>query len=238
VTYYKDDDLDGWGNATLVRCSCAPMAPFTAIIAGDCNDSDWLAFPGAAERCNDADDDCDGYIDEDFPEKGTPCDGPDSDWCANGTWTCDPGGYVTWCVNETVVNVAEVCNGVDDDCDGQTDEEEAEGCLRWFRDSDHDGFGVVGSSLCRCEPEWLYSTQLDGDCADYNAAVHPGAPEACNNIDDDCDDDVDEDQGQTTCGEGACAHTADNCVNGVLVPCDPFMGSQSGVITSITTATG
>jgi hypothetical protein len=63
--------------------------------------------------------------------------------------------------------VTELCNNVDDDCDGTVDE--------GFIDADHDGI-----------------TGCAGDCNDSNPAVHPGATEVCNHVDDDCDVSVDE----------------------------------------------
>jgi hypothetical protein len=57
------------------------------------------------------------------------------------------------------------------------------------------------------------------DCDDCNAAVHPGAPEVCNGIDDNCNGQIDE--GTLSCGVGACARTVTACVGGVTQTCVP-----------------
>ncbi len=71
------------------------------------------------------------------------------------------------------------------------------------QDSDHDGY------------------PLTVDCNDHNPAIHPGALEACNGVDDDCNGLVDENLGSTTCGVGACTRTINNCVNGAPQTCTP-----------------
>jgi triacylglycerol lipase len=78
------------------------------------------AGPPPGERCNGRDDDGDGATDEDWPELGGPCDGDDEDLCPNGTWRCRADGAGVECVE--LVSAVEVCNGRDDDCDGETDE--------------------------------------------------------------------------------------------------------------------
>lgn len=74
-----------------------------------------------AEVCDGVDNDDDpGTLDgADDPLVGTACDGPDSDLCTEGAMACTGGGLV--CSDLTADNV-EVCNGLDDDCDGATDE--------------------------------------------------------------------------------------------------------------------
>ena len=79
----------------------------------------------------------------------------------------------------------EVCNGVDDDCDGLVDEEDDSLESIWFADQDGDGYGA--SPLRACE-------QPDGavdqgqDCDDQDEDVHPHADEICHNgVDEDCD---------------------------------------------------
>jgi len=88
----------------------------------------------------------------------------------------------------------------------------------WYGDSDGDGFGIA-EQWAACErPAGFADT--GGDCDDRNAAVHPGASDACNGIDDDCDGAIDggpsaatscDDDNSCTidsCGAGACIHAA------------------------------
>lgn len=77
----------------------------------------------------------------------------------------------------------EVCNTVDDDCDGTVDD----GALpsSTWTDGDGDGFGT-GTPILECSPSAGRASQ-DGDCNDGDGLIYPGAPERCNALDDDCD---------------------------------------------------
>ena len=75
------------------------------------------------ETCNDIDDDCDGATDEDWPGKGAPCDGGDSDECENGVLECGDDEDSLVCGAEVVSDIVESCaTALDDDCDGETNE--------------------------------------------------------------------------------------------------------------------
>ena len=106
----------------------------------------------------------------------------------------------------------EECDGMDNNCDGLKDE--------GFPDTDSDG-------LKDCiDPD--DDNDGDGDvtdCADNNSAIHSGAAEICNGLDDDCDKKVDEDTGSLACGKGICFHTISACVEGIEQECDPFAGA-------------
>ena len=98
--------------------------------------------------------------------------------------------------NDTSASVhpgaTEICNGIDDNCNGQVDEAGASGCTIYYLDVDRDGYGT-SSSKCLCAPAAPYDSLYATDCNDANATVHPGATEICNGIDDNCDGQVDED---------------------------------------------
>ena len=77
---------------------------------------------------------------------------------------------------------AEICNGLDDDCDGQVDE----GVLSW-PDADGDGHGDAAA-----EASCLGDVVNDDDCDDADPTVHAGAEELCDELDNDCNDSIDE----------------------------------------------
>ena len=177
----------------------------------DCDDEDPTIRPGAGEVCDDGvDQDCDGLdrpadVDGDGSVAqicgGDDCDdddpliAPSIDADADGFHACEdcddgealvlPGGV-------------EVCDGLDNDCDGQID-----------GDADGDG-----SAVCV-------------DCDDADATVHPGADETCGDgVDQDCDgtdtdSDVDGDgHDSLACGGGDCDDGADDVFPGAVEICD------------------
>ena len=81
--------------------------------------------PDIVDLCNGIDDDCDDATDEGFGV-GDPCDGSDPDECVRGTRVCNSAG--TGVVCEENMNTPEICDGLDNDCDGEFDEDGA-GCI-------------------------------------------------------------------------------------------------------------
>jgi predicted outer membrane repeat protein len=88
-------------------------------------------------------------------------------------------------------SAAEVCDGVDNDCDGSIDPVGTRDGLTWYRDSDGDGYGVEADSILACTIPATDFVRVAGDCDDGDSTVHPDAPEYCDEIDQDCDGVVD-----------------------------------------------
>ena len=85
----------------------------------------------------------------------------------------------------------ETCDEVDNDCDGDVDEEAVDSVIG-FIDADGDGYGDdrFPTVACALAPGFV---EIGGDCDDTNATTHPDAAERCDDIDNDCDREVDED---------------------------------------------
>lgn len=94
--------------------------------------------------------------------------------------------------NDDVIGIhpfaPELCNGLDDNCDGQVDE----GASMWYPDLDGDGYGVFEGAFASCDDPGPGYAPWAGDCDDGNPEINPGVPELCNGIDDDCDGETDE----------------------------------------------
>jgi hypothetical protein len=91
-----------------------------------------------------------------------------------------------------------------------------------YKDFDHDGYGNPAKSIRFCAPASVPGyVDNSGDCVDGNAAIHPGAVELCNAVDDDCNGLIDDGLGNLTCGVGACQVTVPKCLFGSLHTCQP-----------------
>ncbi len=150
----------------------------------DCDDTNPRIHPGAVEVCNGLDDDCSAVTPDGSGEAWyeEPCDGPDSDLCEEGLSECAGGAPIC---TDTTGDAVEVCDDLDNDCDGTRDE--GLPLHPYFGDADGDGYGDSGSPIQSChEVPPPGSAIQGGDCNDGNPGVHPGAQESCNGVDDDC----------------------------------------------------
>ncbi|MGB0639495.1 MAG: putative metal-binding motif-containing protein [Myxococcota bacterium] len=203
-TFYVDSDGDGYGNASESVSSCEAPSGYVAD-ATDCDDSDSAVNPGATEICDGIDNDCDGSVD--------PSDSSDSSsWYADMDGdgygdlsaiavSCDaPTGYVsdgTDCDDgDGAVNpsATEVCDGIDNDCDGFVDPSDSADATTWYEDWDGDGYGdpsdAFTTTACSL-PDGYTSVDLATDCNDIDSSINPAATEVCDGIDNDCDGFVD-----------------------------------------------
>ena len=94
-------------------------------------------------------------------------------------------------------DATELCDGVDNDCDGVTDEDDAADAELWHLDQDGDGFGDAASSRWACELPKGYAADST-DCDDLEPSKNPGATELCDGLDNDCDGVTDEDDAADT----------------------------------------
>jgi len=201
LTWYADADGDGYGDPHSTTSACELPEGYTTDTS-DCDDSSAASHPGADEYCDDADNDCDGSVDEDpvdpltwyLDADGDAYGDPDSTASA-----CEPpAGYYADSGDcddtDATVNPAatEVCDGVDNDCDGSADGSDATDANTWYTDADGDGYGDASSSSVACDAP--SGTSADSsDCDDTEASVYPSASETCDGLDNDCDGTVDED---------------------------------------------
>jgi hypothetical protein len=136
-----------------------------------------------------------------MPDAGPGCDDLDMDGFGVG------GGCTTAVdcddTDDTVFpDATEVCNGVNDDCDGSTDE----------------GFGMETCGVGACERS---VTTCTGGVPQTCTPGMPGT-ETCNAIDDDCNGTVDDGFGMPiTCGVGACQRSIPSCSGGMMMTCTP-----------------
>ena len=215
---------------------------------GDCVDGDPNNYPGNPEICDHQDNNCDGLIDDDDATAtglitfyadldGDGHGDPETSYvrCFAPPGTVDTGGDCD--DTEPLIHPAaeEICDGVDNDCDGDLDEEDAFGCEDHYADLDGDGHGVIGDSRCLCDGEAPHTSLSGGDCDDANALVHPDQPEDCNGVDDDCDsvvpsDEVDDDgDGQMICA-GDCDDTNAAVYLWATEMCDGLDSDCDGVL--------
>ncbi|MBM4367436.1 MAG: FG-GAP repeat protein [Deltaproteobacteria bacterium] len=159
----------------------------------DCDDGRDDVNPTADEVCDGLDNDCDGEIDDEAVDAANAYADADAD--GHG----DPGAVHRACdaapglvadatdCDDTDPAVhpgaAETCDGLDEDCDGETDEDATDAATLYL-DGDADGYGDATAGVTACEHAASYVAD-DTDCDDADPGIHPGAEES------DCADPVD-----------------------------------------------
>ena len=202
-TWFRDFDEDGYGD-THDRVDSCQQPPGYVETDDDCDDGNFSIHPGGAEICNDTDDDCDGEADE-------PAELQFVAWYrdADGDGYGDPDRSIDECTqlvgyvlnsgdcddtrSDVNPRMSEVCNGIDDDCNGEADEAGEVGAVAWYLDDDGDGFGSQDPAdeifACPLRPpgEPGEYVRQAGDCRDDDATINPGVEETCDDIDNNCD---------------------------------------------------
>jgi hypothetical protein len=192
-----DDGIDQNCSGSDQVCPPAPEdLDGDGYIEDDCNDNNFNIHPGANELCDGVDNDCDGAVDEGLSRETTcgagACSNTGAAICSNGRWddNCEPRP-----------GTAEVCDGVDNNCDGAVDE------------------GLSGETDTTCGVGACRNTGTRRcENGRWSESCVPNEPRAeiCDNVDNDCDDAVDEElTRETTCGVGACMRSGTEfCRNG------------------------
>lgn len=207
---YRDADGDKYGDEKdfiEYKCGTDLEVGYTDK-KGDCNDRNRYVNPGAVETCNGGDDNCDGIVD---PEDADMCNRYYKDMDGDGVGVAE---FKCLCVSKGLFasletgdcddsnknvhqNAREICNTVDDNCNGQIDEgENLKDCRPFYFDKDGDGFGYQEKSKCLCKPDGLYRAEVLGDCNDDNFNVNPGVAEIFDRRDNNCNGIIDENVGQ------------------------------------------
>ena len=199
-TWFKDGDEDGYGDPTDTIDACEAPEGYVEN-ALDCDDNNNSINPDAVEVCDDADNNCNEQTDEDGAEGATAWY-HDKDGDGHGNLnlmvtSCNaPDGHVALSndCNDTDASAypdaPEYCDGIDNNCDGETDEGEA-APQTYYADFDADGYGTeeITSTGCGSPPNYVL---VKGDCNDFNGAIHPEALEVCDEVDNNCDGAIDE----------------------------------------------
>jgi len=120
---YLDRDGDNFGDTVPVSF-CSTFTPSNYLeIGGDCNDVNPDIHPNATELCNGIDDNCYGGPDENFLDIGQSCYIGVGECKNTGLIVCNKDKNATFCRGTAKKPSAEICDGKDNDCDGNIDED-------------------------------------------------------------------------------------------------------------------
>jgi hypothetical protein len=197
-SYFVDADGDGFGDPTRSTIRCAP-APGEVPDGSDCDDNNPERHPGKLEVCDGLDNNClEGLADEPYQDFYRDDDGDAFGRDEELTKACRrpedyalDGGDCDDSDRDRHPAAAEICDGIDNNCNDAVDDGLA--LQEMFADVDGDGFGdenAQGIQACLGTP---LLAPNNTDCDDTDASRFPGAPEWCDGIDQDCDQIADND---------------------------------------------
>ncbi len=211
-----DDACDASGSGCVFTASAKSCDDGNVCTQGDkCGNK--VCNSGATKVCTDGnactDDSCDQDSGCKFTTNFNPCD--DGNVCTVGD-KCGGGK----CQGSGAPSTPESCNGLDDDCNGKTDDGIAiAGCTKYYQDGDSDGYGDATGGLCACKSPGGNVVTKGGDCDDTDFYVNPGIAEACDGQDQDCNGKTDDD----ACPSGFTCQQAAFCQQN-----SPFMIAPTG----------
>jgi hypothetical protein len=213
-----DGDIDEEYNSQLVLCGLGlcQRQGFSSCVNGQEEDN---CEPGEPEdtdvTCNAIDEDCDGRVDEGYVISAISCG---LGVCTrNGLRLCENGLEVNECVADVPSESDDQCDHVDNDCDGLIDE----------------SYDVITTSCglgsCTQTGQLVCTSQSQVDTCQPLAPPEIDVDHICDNIDSDCDGQVDEGylSALTSCGVGACQRNGQTlCENGTIVDqCQPGLAN-------------
>ena len=224
-----DDDCDGTTDEDVVGAGVACTTNLDGICSqgvSSCSAGEAICNPTTqpnevAEICDGLDNDCDGTIDNgnEWADLDTMCNTGSGICMTFGVRTCNPDDPTGATVCSAVAGSAgtEVCDGIDNDCDGQTDEgstwnDLSQGCFA--------GEGACQAAGIRvCDPENSAGSTI------CSATPNPSSTEICDGIDNDCDGQIDED---FDTGD-ICSDGIGECMVNGIISCN---GSGDGTVCS------
>lgn len=246
LIWFADNDGDGVGVEPGVP-SCEPLAGHV-LDDGDCDDND-LTITAPGMPCDDGNPnthsdtvtafcECQGILPGSCPDGQIPdCNGNCAPIAWLGDGICDDGieewegNLIFFDCEEYNFDLGdcegsgcpgELCDGIDNDCDGLVDED-----FLWYTDADGDGFGDDATAIVSCEPVDGMVFQ-GGDCDDADPAINPLVAEVCDGVDNNCDGFVD----------GFTAQNQSGCTDPMACNFDPNAVCADGSCVQGTTITG
>lgn len=190
TTFYADQDHDTYGNTVLVTQACV-APPNYVLDHTDCDDSAASVHPNATETCNGVDDDCSATADDHIAASNIPLSAKQAGVCQGAKKVCDGvNGFVepNYSLIANYESVEVSCDTKDNDCDASVDEGVKS---TFYADLDGDHYGNASSSQQACSAPANTVTDHT-DCDDARSFVFPGAPEVCDELDNNCNTVIDE----------------------------------------------